>query len=105
VQTNEREAHTVLLAYQPPASSIFLSEQTSHQQPVNITFLSQKISTNHRPPVIAKPSDTMVGVLALHAIRHATLVTCLLSWALRRREVLLGFRGGTSIHRPLVTGP
>jgi hypothetical protein len=30
----------VRLAYQPPASSTFLSEQTSHQQPASSTFLS-----------------------------------------------------------------
>jgi hypothetical protein len=59
-------------------------------------YAQAKVQTNERE-AIAKPSDTMVGVLALHAIRHATLVTCLLSWALRRREVVLGFRGGTSI--------
>jgi magnesium-protoporphyrin O-methyltransferase len=29
------------LAYQPPASSTFLSEQTSHQQPASSTFLSE----------------------------------------------------------------
>jgi hypothetical protein len=38
----------VRLAYQPPASSTFLSEQTSHQQPANSTFPSQQISTSHR---------------------------------------------------------
>jgi hypothetical protein len=32
---------TVRLAYQPPASSTFLSEQTSHQQSANSTFLSE----------------------------------------------------------------
>jgi hypothetical protein len=37
-------------AYQPPASSTFLSEQISHQQPANSTFLSQQISTSHQPP-------------------------------------------------------
>jgi hypothetical protein len=40
----------VRLAYQPPASSTFLSEQTSHQQPANSTFLSEQISTSHQPP-------------------------------------------------------
>jgi hypothetical protein len=40
----------VRLAYQPPASSTFLSEQTSHQQPASSTFLSQQISTSHQPP-------------------------------------------------------
>jgi hypothetical protein len=38
------------LAYQPPASSTFLSEQTSHQPPASSTFLSQQISTSHQPP-------------------------------------------------------
>jgi hypothetical protein len=40
----------VRLAYQPPASSTFLSEQTSHQQLANSTFLSEQISTSHQPP-------------------------------------------------------
>jgi hypothetical protein len=35
------------LAYQPPASSIFLKEQTSHQQSGSSTFLSEAIS--HQP--------------------------------------------------------
>jgi hypothetical protein len=41
---------TVPLAYQPPAGSTFLSQQTSHQQPTSSTFLSEQISTNHQPP-------------------------------------------------------
>jgi hypothetical protein len=40
----------VRLAYQPPASSTFLSEQTSHQQPASSTFLSEQISTGNQPP-------------------------------------------------------
>jgi hypothetical protein len=43
-------ADLVRLVSQPPSSSTFLSEQTSHQQPANITFLSQQISTSHQPP-------------------------------------------------------
>jgi hypothetical protein len=39
----------VRLTYQPPASSTFLSEQTSYQQPANGTFLSEQISTSHQP--------------------------------------------------------
>jgi hypothetical protein len=39
----------VRLAYQPPASSTFLSEQTSHRQSANSTFLSAQISTSHQP--------------------------------------------------------
>jgi hypothetical protein len=38
------------LAYQPPASSIFLSEQTSHHQPASSTFLSEQTSTSHQAP-------------------------------------------------------
>jgi hypothetical protein len=51
-QTNRLGAvkHVVRLAYQPPASSTFLSEQTSHQQPASSTFLSEQTSTSHQPP-------------------------------------------------------
>jgi hypothetical protein len=44
------DVQPVRSAYQPPASSTFLSEQTSHHQPANCTFLSQQISTSHQPP-------------------------------------------------------
>jgi hypothetical protein len=37
------------LVYQPPGSSTFLSEQTSHQQPTSSTFLSEQINTSHQP--------------------------------------------------------
>jgi hypothetical protein len=40
----------VRLAYQQPANSTFLSEQTSHQQSANSIFLSEQISTSHQPP-------------------------------------------------------
>jgi hypothetical protein len=40
----------VRLAYQPPASSTFLSQQTNHQQPASSTFLSEQTSTSHQPP-------------------------------------------------------
>jgi hypothetical protein len=45
-----KDLHPVRLAYQPPASSTFLSEQISHQQPASSTFLSEQISTSHQPP-------------------------------------------------------
>jgi hypothetical protein len=38
----------VRLAYQPPASSAFISEQTSYQQSASNTFLPEQISTSHR---------------------------------------------------------
>jgi hypothetical protein len=39
------------LAYQPPASSTFLSEQTSHQQPASNTFSQNKLAPaiSHQP--------------------------------------------------------
>jgi hypothetical protein len=37
-------------SYQQPAISTFLSEQTSHQQPASSTFLSEQISTSHQSP-------------------------------------------------------
>jgi hypothetical protein len=40
----------VRLAYQPPASSTFLSQQISHQQPASSTFPSEQTSTSHQPP-------------------------------------------------------
>jgi hypothetical protein len=43
----------VRLAYQPPASSTFLAEQTSHQQPASSTFLSEQINTSHQPSAIS----------------------------------------------------
>jgi hypothetical protein len=46
----ELDCQPVRSAYQPPASSTFLSEQTSQQQPANSTFLSQQTSTSHQPP-------------------------------------------------------
>jgi hypothetical protein len=37
------------LAYQPPGSSTFVSQQTSHQQTGSSTFLSEQISTSNQP--------------------------------------------------------
>jgi hypothetical protein len=36
----------VRLAYQPPASSTFISQQTNHQKPANSIFLSKQTSTS-----------------------------------------------------------
>jgi hypothetical protein len=47
---SKKKNRPVRLAYQPPANSIFLSEQISHQQPASSTFLSKQISTSHQPP-------------------------------------------------------
>jgi hypothetical protein len=39
----------VCLAYKPPVSNNFLSQQISHQQPTSSTFLSKQTSTSHQP--------------------------------------------------------
>jgi hypothetical protein len=41
--------NAMFLAYQPPVSTTFLSEQTNYQQPASNTFLSKQISTSHQP--------------------------------------------------------
>jgi hypothetical protein len=50
----------VRLAYQPPASSTFLSQQISHQQLASSTFLSEQTSTSHQAP--AKRTGRMLVV-------------------------------------------
>jgi hypothetical protein len=47
----------VRLAYEPLANNIFLSQQTSHQQPTSSTLLSEQISTRHQPPA----NRTLIG--------------------------------------------
>jgi hypothetical protein len=43
--------HPVRSAYQPPASSTFLSERTSNQpRPASSTLLSEQTSPSHQPP-------------------------------------------------------
>jgi hypothetical protein len=55
------DMRSVRLAYQPPASSTFISEQTSQQQPASSTFLSEQISTSHQPPAkrTGSPDSTL----------------------------------------------
>jgi hypothetical protein len=59
----ERRWGPVRLAYQPPANSTFLSEQTSHQQPASSTFISEQISTSHQPPAKRTGQKLKVQVL------------------------------------------
>jgi hypothetical protein len=49
-EVNNSDIRPVRLAYQPPANSIFLSEQTNQQQPASSAFLSEQTSTSHQPP-------------------------------------------------------
>jgi antibiotic biosynthesis monooxygenase (ABM) superfamily enzyme len=41
----------ILFSHNKPASSTFLSQQTSHQQPASSTFLPEQTSTSHQPSV------------------------------------------------------
>jgi hypothetical protein len=57
----------VRLAYQPPANSTFLSEQTSHQQPVRTSQQYSSLRTNqHQPSATSQPNR-------LHVCVHPTL--------------------------------
>jgi hypothetical protein len=51
----------VRLAYQPPDSSTFLSQQTSHQHPANSTHLSEQTSTSHQPSANGTGNTKMGG--------------------------------------------
>jgi hypothetical protein len=47
----------IRLAYQPPANSTFLSEQTSHQQPVRTSQQYYSLRTNqHQPSATGQPN-------------------------------------------------
>jgi hypothetical protein len=72
--------HPVRLAYQPLASSTFLLEQISRQQPANSTFLSEQTSTSHQPPAertccTTSSYDTIISTLHqlyfLQQVQHA----------------------------------
>jgi hypothetical protein len=53
-----RDLRPVRLAYHPPASSTFLSEQTSHQQPANSTFLR---TNQHLPPATSQTNILLMA--------------------------------------------
>jgi hypothetical protein len=58
------QAKPVRSAYQPPASSTFLSERTSHQQPASSTLLSEQTSTSHQPPTKRTGQACSLGLSA-----------------------------------------
>jgi hypothetical protein len=52
----------VRLAYQPPANSTFLSEQTSHQQPARTSQQYSSLRTNqHQPSATSQPNKLKEG--------------------------------------------
>jgi hypothetical protein len=54
-------AQAVRSAYEPPASSIFLSERISHQQPASSALLSEQTSTSHQPTEQAEDAKFVIG--------------------------------------------
>jgi hypothetical protein len=56
-----RGQRRVRLAYQPPANSTFLSEQTSQQQPARTSQQYSSLTTNqHQPSAISQPNRLQV---------------------------------------------
>jgi hypothetical protein len=59
--TVKKNLRPVRLAYQPPANSTFLSEQTSHQQPVRTSQQYSSLRTNqHQPSATSQPNRPLV---------------------------------------------
>jgi hypothetical protein len=54
-----------LISHQPAV--LFLSEQTSHQQPASSTFLSEQTSTSHQPP--ANRTGCRFTIFAVHLLK------------------------------------
>jgi competence CoiA-like predicted nuclease len=57
-------------AYQPPANSTFLSEQTSHQQSASSTFLLEQISTSHQHQPNEQAESEVVAASTTHKSGH-----------------------------------
>jgi hypothetical protein len=54
---SRRATRPVRLAYQPPANSTFLSEQTSHQQPARTSQQYSSLRINqHQPSATSQPN-------------------------------------------------
>jgi hypothetical protein len=82
----ESSGGPVRLAYQPPANSTFLSEQTSHQHPARTSQQYSSLRTNqHQPSATSQPNrllwprwamppppfmKTQLHTLNLHSYKH-----------------------------------
>jgi hypothetical protein len=66
-------AQPVRLAYQPPGSSTFLSEKTSHQQPASSTLLSEQTSTSHQP---TEQAASVGALVKINYISSTLLLNC-----------------------------
>jgi hypothetical protein len=83
----------VRLAYQPPASGTFLSEQTSQQQSANSTFLLEQISTSHQPPA-RRTGCRLAGQVA----RVGEAMSCCRAGGAAGTGPAPRFRGGSATH-------
>jgi hypothetical protein len=70
----------VRLAYQPPASSTFISEQTSHQQPASITFFLR--TNQHRLSATSQTNKLHDSCLLHVGTRAVELLRSLSVWEL-----------------------
>jgi hypothetical protein len=58
---DQTDNQPVRSAYQPPASSTFLSERISHQQPAATSQQYSSLRTNqHQPPAISHQSPSLL---------------------------------------------
>jgi hypothetical protein len=60
VRKPQRKLRFVRLAYQPPANSTFLLEQTSHQQSANSTFLFSLRTNQHQSSTTSQTKGEQV---------------------------------------------
>jgi hypothetical protein len=57
------DKHPVRLAYQPPANSTLLSEQTRHQQPARTSQQYSSLRTNqHQPSATSQPNRLKIYI-------------------------------------------
>jgi hypothetical protein len=76
VNTDRHRLQPVRSAYQPPASSTFLSERTSHQQPAATSQQYSSLRTNqHHPSATRQPNRLLVGWWRMHP-QGTTTSTC-----------------------------
>jgi hypothetical protein len=60
-RANGVNVRPVRLAYQPPANSTFLSEQTIHQQPARTSQQYSSLRTNqHQPSATSQPNRPII---------------------------------------------
>jgi hypothetical protein len=69
----KKKLQPVRSAYQPPASSTFLSERTSHQQPAATSQQYSSLRTNQHQPSATSQPNRLFWVLFLLSIFYVRL--------------------------------